>query len=140
MSITLPGCLPITDIQPLSASRFQAIKYARGFPETDDPDDQILTVRVTIPGKRAVSLRTYSAQKIARTPNNRTRAVEAAHGASSGVSGPCRPAGAGPLQPPPTVERLFAGAMDPVPERTDPDVMLWTAPPPARECHECGRC
>ncbi len=21
-----------------------------------------------------------------------------------------------------------------------PILMLWTAPPPARECHECGRC
>ena len=28
-------------------------------------------------------------------------------------------------------------------ERADidfPFLMLWTAPPPARECHECGRC
>jgi hypothetical protein len=24
--------------------------------------------------------------------------------------------------------------------RTRPLLMLWTAPPPARECHGCGRC
>ena len=26
------------------------------------------------------------------------------------------------------------------PETIGPLLMLWTAPPPARECHECGCC